>query len=107
MSLLMGGRAVQPGSAGRGDVGRKLLAPLEQERVFASLKEDPRCQATRDESMSRAMSMLVGGQVNLVVPEAFGGRVEVQSQLKQERMWGELLQLQAKCWSASGLCWAC
>ena len=98
MSLQMGGRAVQPGSAGHGDVGRE----------FASLKEeDPRYQAKRDESTGRAMSMMVRGQVHLVVPEAFGGRVEVQSQLKQERMWGELLQLQAKCWSASGLCWAC
>ena len=54
-------------------------------------------KAKSDESMRRAMSMMMGGQASLVIREAFAGWFDVLSQLKQERMREELLQLKLKC----------
>ena len=42
-------------------------------------------------------SMMMGGQASLVLREAFAGWVHMLSQLKQERMRDELLQLKLKC----------
>ena len=45
----------------------ELLATLRQERVMEKLKEENLgYKAKRDESMRRAMSMMIGGQANLV-----------------------------------------
>ena len=75
-----------------------MLATLRQERIMEKLKEENLAyKAKSDESMRRAMSMMMGGQASLVLREAFAGWVHMLSQLQQERMRDELLQLKLKC----------
>ena len=53
---------------------RELLVTLRQERMMEQLKEENlRYKAKSDESMRRAMPMMMGGQASLVVREAFTG----------------------------------
>ena len=73
MSMMIGGQsslAVKSAVTGRGES----IGTLRQEWLREQLKEEnSRYKAKSDESMRRAMSMMVGGEASLVVREAFTG----------------------------------
>ena len=60
-------------------------------------EENLRYKAKSDESVARAMSMMMCGQASLTIRGAFTGWFELLSQLKQECVREELLRLKMKC----------
>merc|ERR1719473_1288363 len=76
---------------------RDLLASLRQERIMEQLKEENlRLKGKSDESMKRAMSMMMGGQASLMIKQLFVGWRDLLQMLRQEKMHEELLRLKWK-----------
>merc|ERR1719161_2324195 len=64
---------------------RELVATLRQERIMEKLKEENLAyKAKSDESMRRAMSMMMGGQANMVLKSVVTGWCELLATLRQE-----------------------
>merc|ERR1719160_2187600 len=69
----------------------ELVATLRQERIMEKLKEENLAyKAKSDESMRRAMSMMMGGQANMVLKSVVTGWCELLATLRQERIMEKL-----------------
>merc|ERR550514_1536080 len=76
---------------------RDELATLRQERMVERLKEENlRLKGKSDESMRRAMSMMMGGQASLVIKEVFVGWHELVKRLIHERCRAEFARVKLK-----------